>query len=36
MKKGLFGVMHYEMPKKGVLSLHTSANEGMKYLSLFT
>ena len=28
MKKGLFGVMHYLMPKKGVLSMHASANEG--------
>jgi phosphoenolpyruvate carboxykinase (ATP) len=30
MKKGIFGVMHYFMPKLGVLSLHASANEGMK------
>ena len=29
MKKGLFGVMHYLMPQIGVLSLHTSANEGV-------
>jgi phosphoenolpyruvate carboxykinase (ATP) len=29
MKKGLFGVMHYLMPKRGVLSMHCSANEGM-------
>jgi len=28
MKKGLFGAMHYEMPKVGVVSLHASANEG--------
>ena len=28
MKKGLFGVMHYEMPKRGALSLHSSCNEG--------
>lgn len=28
MKKGLFGVMHYYMPKKGILSMHASANEG--------
>ncbi len=28
MKKGLFGVMHYYMPKRGVLSMHASANEG--------
>jgi phosphoenolpyruvate carboxykinase (ATP) len=30
MKKGLFGVMHYYMPRKGVLSMHASANEGKK------
>jgi len=30
MKKGLFGVMHYLMPKRGILSLHSSANEGEK------
>ena len=28
MKKGVFTVMHYIMPKKGVLSMHCSANEG--------
>lgn len=28
MKKGIFGVMHYYMPKKGVVSLHSSATEG--------
>lgn len=28
MKKGIFTVMHYLMPKEGVLSLHSSANEG--------
>ena len=28
MKKGIFTVMHYLMPKQGVLSLHSSANEG--------
>jgi len=28
MKKGLFGVMHYYMPKVGNLSMHASANEG--------
>ncbi|RKO92261.1 ATP-utilizing phosphoenolpyruvate carboxykinase [Blyttiomyces helicus] len=28
MKKGVFTVMHYLMPKAGVLSLHSSANEG--------
>ncbi|KAJ1922622.1 Protein kinase C-like 1 [Tieghemiomyces parasiticus] len=28
MKKGIFTVMHYLMPKSGVLSLHSSANEG--------
>lgn len=29
MKKGVFGVMHYLMPKKGIVSLHASANEGI-------
>ncbi|MDE2995980.1 MAG: phosphoenolpyruvate carboxykinase (ATP) [Bacteroidota bacterium] len=28
MKKGVFSVMHYLMPKRGVLSMHCSANEG--------
>jgi phosphoenolpyruvate carboxykinase (ATP) len=28
MKKGIFSVMHYIMPKRGVLSMHCSANEG--------
>eukprot|EP01092_Planopodium_desertum_P000687 TRINITY_DN1104_c0_g1_i2.p1 TRINITY_DN1104_c0_g1~~TRINITY_DN1104_c0_g1_i2.p1 ORF type:complete len:430 (-),score=100.52 TRINITY_DN1104_c0_g1_i2:481-1770(-) len=28
MKKGIFTVMHYYMPKLGALSLHSSANEG--------
>jgi phosphoenolpyruvate carboxykinase (ATP) len=28
MKKGLFGVMHYFMPKRNILSLHCSATEG--------
>ena len=28
MKKGVFTVMHYLMPKKGVLSMHCSSNEG--------
>lgn len=28
MKKGIFSVMHYLMPKKGALSLHSSANMG--------
>jgi phosphoenolpyruvate carboxykinase (ATP) len=28
MKKGIFTIMHYIMPKTGVLSLHSSANEG--------
>lgn len=27
MKKGIFTVMHYIMPKQGVLSMHCSANE---------
>src|SRR5690606_6803798 len=30
MKKGVFTIMHYLMPKKGVLSMHCSANEGPK------
>ncbi len=29
MKKGFFTVMHYLMPKKDVLSMHASANEGI-------
>ncbi|KAJ1501514.1 Protein kinase C-like 1 [Coelomomyces lativittatus] len=28
MKKGVFTIMHYLMPKEGVLSLHSSANIG--------
>lgn len=28
MKKGVFTVMHYLMPKQGILSMHCSANEG--------
>ncbi len=28
LKKGVFTIMHYLMPKKGVLSMHCSANEG--------
>ena len=28
MKKGVFSIMHYLMPKQGVLSLHSSANQG--------
>lgn len=30
MKKGIFGVMHYYMPKRGALSMHASATEGKK------
>lgn len=30
MKKGVFSVMHFLMPRKGVLSLHASCNEGME------
>ena len=30
MKKGVFSVLNYELPKKGVLSMHCSANEGDK------
>ncbi len=28
MKKGVFTIMHYIMPQKGILSMHCSANEG--------
>ena len=28
MKKGVFGIMHYYMPKRGALSMHCSANIG--------
>lgn len=28
MKKGIFSIMNYIMPKKGILSMHCSANEG--------
>ncbi len=28
MKKGIFTVMHYLMPKRNILSMHCSANEG--------
>jgi phosphoenolpyruvate carboxykinase (ATP) len=30
MKKGVFTIMNYLMPKKGVLSMHCSCNEGAK------
>ncbi|MEO0530128.1 MAG: phosphoenolpyruvate carboxykinase (ATP) [Planctomycetota bacterium] len=30
MKKGVFTIMNYLLPKKGVLSMHCSANEGKK------
>ena len=30
MKKGVFCVMHHLMPKRGALSLHSSANEGIE------
>lgn len=30
MKKGVFTIMNYLMPKKGVLSMHCSANEGLE------
>jgi len=36
MKKGIFTIMHYLMPKKGIFSMHCSANEGPeKDVSLF-
>jgi len=28
MKKGVFGICHYIYPKRGILSLHSSCNEG--------
>ena len=28
MKKGLFSLMHFQMPDLGVLSLHSSVTEG--------
>lgn len=28
MKKGIFSIMNYIMPKRGILSMHCSANEG--------
>lgn len=30
MKKGVFSIMNYLMPKRGILSMHSSANEGLK------
>jgi phosphoenolpyruvate carboxykinase (ATP) len=30
MKKGLFTMMHHWMPDLGVLSLHSSCNEGIE------
>jgi phosphoenolpyruvate carboxykinase (ATP) len=36
MKKGIFTIMNYIMPKKGILSMHCSANEGKNQdVSLF-
>ena len=35
MKKGIFSVMHYLMPKKNILSLHSSANEANNKTCLF-
>ncbi|MFQ5489275.1 MAG: phosphoenolpyruvate carboxykinase (ATP) [Phycisphaerae bacterium] len=36
MKKGVFTVLHYVLPKQGVLSMHCSANEGRdKDVALF-
>ncbi len=28
MKKGIFTIMHYVMPRRGILSMHCSANQG--------
>ena len=36
MKKGVFGVMHFYMPKEGALSMHASANEGPDGTTLFS
>lgn len=30
MKKAIFTMMHYWMPEKGILSMHSSCNEGIK------
>lgn len=30
MKKGIFSLMHYLMPKRGVLSLHSGCNVGVQ------
>lgn len=35
MKKGVFTIMNYLMPKQGVLSMHCSCNEGDGDVSLF-
>lgn len=35
MKKGVFTIMNYLMPRKGVLSMHCSCNEGDGDVSLF-
>ncbi|KAL3675648.1 hypothetical protein R1sor_025596 [Riccia sorocarpa] len=36
MKKGLFSLMHYLMPKRGILSLHSGCNMGKeRYIALF-
>ncbi|KAJ3293511.1 hypothetical protein HDU76_007040 [Blyttiomyces sp. JEL0837] len=36
MKKGVFTVMHYFMPHQNVLSLHSSANEGIEKKDVWT
>ena len=30
MKKGIFTIMHYFMPKRGILSLHSGCNIGQE------
>ena len=35
MKKGIFTIMNYLMPKKGVLSLHSGCNKGESGVTLF-
>ncbi len=31
MKKGVFTIMHYLMPKRGILSLHSGCNIGSNH-----
>lgn len=36
MKKGMFSIMNYLLPLKGITSMHCSANVGEKAMSLFS